>query len=264
MSRKPVLTTTTTIVPTPRPVSVATEEKKESKEPLGWSDDDEIVEKSPLVPTTGFSICAFSGASKGDLASILRLKPTVRGGAKAWCIPIAYAANMTTSGSGFINATLPVATVAATSYFTSLATLFDEFYVERMDVMFQPQTRYQSLPSTTSTEYHGTPLGVASMFEDTTVYTNINQMASNPTFQFSHSSSPFSYSWVNNVARSKAMSSEPTSTQAALGWVRTNATPAQYYGGLVQFIGSATYAMHASINAGIIAVRYKVWFRAKS
>lgn len=186
------------------------------------------------------------------------------GGGKEWSVPIAGAANLVTSGSGFINATFAVASVAATSYFVSLATLFDEFYVESVDIWYQPFTRYQVLPSTSSTEGNGSAVGVASLFLDTTVYTNLSQMPSNPTFELHHSSSPFKYKWKNNVTRKKAMSSEPTSTQAALGWVRTNATPAQYYGGLVQLLGTTTYAMHASTGVGVLAYRFNTFFRAKA
>ncbi len=199
-----------------------------------------------------------------DLLSTLMLKPVGSGGDKCWKIPISGAANLSTSGSGFINAALTMAGVAATSYFVSLATLFDEFYIESCDIYYQPTTRYQTLPSSASTDFNGTPLGIASLFLDSSSYTNINQMPSNPTFKFAHTSSPFTYTWRNNVKRKEAMSSEPTSTQAALGWVRTNATPAQYYGGTVQFIGSTSSAMRISTAVGILAYRWNVWFRAKA
>ncbi len=201
-------------------------------------------------------------------ASLSVVKPvklvSTSGGAREWYIPIGSATNLSTNGSGLISAALSVSTVAALSNFTSLATMFDEFFVESVDIWYQPQTRYQVLPSTSSTEFNGTPLGIASLFLDTSSYTNINQMPANPTFALAHTSSPFKYTWRNNVKRKTATSVEPTSTQASLGWVRTNATPAQYYGGTVQFVGSASSAMHASTVCGVIAYKFNVWFRAKA
>jgi hypothetical protein len=186
------------------------------------------------------------------------------GGAKEWMIPIPYAANLSTSGSGFISAAVLPVSATAVSSFTSLAALFDEFFIEAMEIHYQPQTRYQVLPSTTTSEHNGTPLGIASQYLDVVAYTNINQMPANPTFKFAHSSSPFRYVWKNNVKRSSAVSTEPDATHPSLSWVRTNATPAQYYGGAVNIIGSATSAMHASTVVGVVAVRYVAWFRAKS
>lgn len=238
MSRK--IMQVTQALTTPRLVVDSKEEKK----------DDDPVDISLPLPR--------------DLLSTLMLKPSVSGGDKCWKIPIGGAANLSTNGSGLISSALTMAGVSATSYFTSLATLFDEFYIESCTIQYQPSTRYQTLPSSASTDFNGTPLGIASLFLDTSSYTNINQMPANPTFKFKHTSSPFTYVWKNNVRRSEAMSSEPTSTQAALGWVRTNATPSQYYGGTVQFIGSASSAMRVSTVVGILAYRWDVWFRAKA
>jgi hypothetical protein len=217
------------------------ETKEEKKE-----DEYQVVLSQPTISLSSFKM--FSG----------------KGGKKEWMIPIPYAANLLTNGSGLISAAVLPASIAATSYFVSLATLFDEFFIESLSVHYQPQTRYQVLPSTTSTEFNGTPLGIASIFLDSSTYTNINQMPANPTFKFHHTSSPFSYKWANNVKRSSAVSEEPDATHASLSWVRTNATPAQYYGGAVVLLGSASSAMHASTTVGILAVRANVWFRAKS
>ncbi len=192
-------------------------------------------------------------------------KPSVSSGGKTeYHIPMSYAANLSTSGSGLISAAVLPVSVTATTYFASLATVFDEFFVESMEICYQPMTRYQVLPNTSSSEFNGTPLGVASLYLDSTTYTNINQMPGNPTFKFFHSSSPWKYTWKNNVKRSSAVSVEPDATHPTLSWCRTNATPAQYYGGAVPIIGSATSAMHASTIVGIVAVRYHVWFRARS
>jgi glutathione peroxidase-family protein len=179
-------------------------------------------------------------------------------------IPVPYAANLATNGSGLISASVLGSSCPAATTFTSLATLFDEFFIESFKVFYQPSTRYQVVPSTTSSEFNGTPLGCASLFFDLTAYTNINQMPANPTFKFYHSSDPWEYTWVNNVKRKSAVSEEPDATHNSLSWVRTNATPAQYYGGAVSILGSASSAMHVSTTVGIIAVRYNVWFRSKS
>ncbi len=186
------------------------------------------------------------------------------GGAKEWMIPVPYAANLTTNGSGLIAAALTVSSVAAASSFTSLAALFDEFYVEKLDVKYQPATRYQVLPSTTTSEFNGTALGLASTYLDTVAYTNINQMPANPTFKFVHTSSPFTFVWRNNVKRKSAVSVETSSSLPSLSWVRTNASTAQYYGGTVQIIGSASSAMHASTVVGVICFRADCWFRSKA
>ena len=203
--------------------------------------------------------------STPKLVSLRPLK-TVTGssGDRQLLIPLSFAANLSTNGSGFISASVLPSSIPATTGFTSLAAVFDEFFIESMEIHYQPMTRYQVLPNTTSTEFNGTALGLASLYLDATAYTNINQMPGNPSFKFCHTSSPFKYTWKNNVSRKSAVSEEPDSSHASLAWVRTNATPAQYYGGAVTVLGSASSAMHASTVVGIVAVRYNVWFRSKS
>lgn len=218
-------------------------ESKEEKE----KEDFEVCTLAPVVPRF---LMPFISKSKG--------------GAKEWLIPIPFAANLASNGSGFVSAAVLMSSCAAASAFTSLATIFDEFFIESAKIHYQPVTRYQVLPSTSSSEFNGTPLGCASLYMDLTPYTNINQMPANPTFQFHHTSDPFIYTWRNNVKRESAVSEEPDSTHNSLSWVRTNATPAQYYGGAVSLIGSASSAVHASTTLGIVAVRYKCWFRSKS
>ncbi len=223
-------------------------ESKEEKKELKVEDETLVLLSSPLRAVT-------LGLGKPRMGST---------GAKEWLIPIPFAANLTTSGSGLINAAVTIASAAAATQFTSCASVFDEFFVESAEVFYQPMTRYQVLPSTTSTEFNGTALGLASLYLDTVPYTNINQMPANPSFKFVHTSSPWKYTWRNNVKRSSATSEEPDSSHSSLMWVRTNATPSQYYGGVVSILGSASAAMHASTIVGIIAVRFNVWFRAKA
>ncbi len=220
-------------------------ESKEEKKLTTYDDDSVVVTAIPKL------ILPFISKSSS-------------GGRREWMIPIPFAANLATGVSGLISSAVTMASATATTYFVSLATLFDEFFIESAHVMYQPSTRYQVLPSTSSSEFNGTPLGLASTFIDTIPYTNINQMPANPTFRFKHSSSPFTFVWKNNVKRSSAVSEEPDSTHNSISWVRTNATPAQYYGGTVAILGSASSAMHATTVVGIVAVKYEVWFRAKN
>jgi len=241
---------------TPRSSSTV-ESKEEKKElipvPLVRTDRDEEAEVEILVNPTLKSITLGLG------------KPTAgKDGKKQWMVPISYAANLATNGGGLVAASVTISSVAAASVFTSLATIFDEFFVESAETFYQPMTRYQTLPSTTSTEFNGTALGLASLYVDSVAYTNINQMVANPSFKFVHSSSPWKYTWRNNVKRSSAVSEEPDSSHPSCAWVRTNATPAQYYGGYVNIIGSASSTMHASTTLGVLAVRFNTWFRAKS
>jgi len=171
------------------------------------------------------------------------------------------------SGGGFITQTYAVSLVAGTSDFTSLANIFDEFFVEKMHLHYQPASRYNVLTGgTAGTNEQSLPLGVISLFHDTGVFSTIADMASAVGFKYHNSSDPFKHTWVNNedYKTGVVVTDSTSATTPSQGWCLTSTTPASNYAGLVQCLSPTISGLPGTAYLGTIVLKWDVLYRQRS
>jgi len=174
----------------------------------------------------------------------------------------------TTVTTGVINQSVTVANVASLPEFADLAGLFDEFFVKRLKLSYQPVSRYapQFISSATAVGPASVPLGLASLFHGAPAYATIAAQTENKTFEYAHSGDPWTYSWRNNE-KSKSTVLVASSTSSALpsqGWCLTSATPAALYTGFAQVLGAAATGFATATVVGVLVIEYDCLFRARA
>jgi hypothetical protein len=166
------------------------------------------------------------------------------------------------NGSGFVNSVINISLVAGLSEFTSYATLFGEFFVTKVDIMWQPQSQYGSW-SAGSAAATGQPLGVLSLHHGITAPTTIALASSNSSFKYAHTNHPWKYRWTNIEDPKSKVVISPTSTLATptQAWCLTDATSSGAYTGQVQFISPTNLGVTAALPLGTYIVKWEVLFR---
>jgi len=166
------------------------------------------------------------------------------------------------NGSGFVNAVIAVSNVAGLSEFSSYATLFGEFFVTKMDVLYQPQSIYGSWPAA-STAATGQPLGVLSLHHGITAPTTLALAAPNASIKYAHTGNPWKYRWVNIDDRKARVVTSPLAGASVptQSWCLTDSTASASYTGQVQFISPTNVGVPAATQLGNFLVKWEVYFR---
>jgi len=174
------------------------------------------------------------------------------------------------AGSGYINSSAAINNVTALAEFTSLATLFDEFFVLRMKIQYMPFSRYQApLTFGLGSEQSNIPIGMASLHHGQTAYTagGLGTMANNSTFMVATTGDPWEYTWKNveKPDEGTLVTSSTSTATPSQGWCLTAATPAAAYTGFVQFLSTNTgQALPASTPVGQLFCYFYCLFRTRS
>ena len=155
---------------------------------------------------------------------------------KVYPFRISTALNMSSSAGGIINSTINAQAVQSIADYTSLSAIFEEFFITRFDVTWQPVSQYQfpltGLPDGKTVA--NLPVGCANLLNAAPVYSSMASMTNNFHYKHVNSGRPFSYSWINDQSPKGGILSTSSTTQM---WCST--TSGQTYTGAVQFMSQA-------------------------
>jgi hypothetical protein len=170
--------------------------------------------------------------------------------------------NMSSSGTGTVNSVIAVSTLSGNSEFAALAGVFNEFFVTRMNCVWQPNSRYNGpIGSAVATTATSLPIGLASLNHGAAAYTSLGAMSENYRFAYSNTSDPFSYSWHNIESPSSTVL--PATAAASQSWSGVGNVAS--YQGVVQILSqSAPPALPVTAVLGTFAVSYRVLFRIRT
>lgn len=168
--------------------------------------------------------------------------------------------NMSSSGAGIVNAVINTSTCASLADFTALSGVFNEFFITRMDCIWEPASMYNGpvgyLPASTVTSL---PLGAAQLQHFAATYSTVGAMSENYDFVYHNTGRPFTYSW-KNVEKSN-VDTVPETAGAGQGW-----QPVIYgssYSGSIQFLTTVLPTLPASAVLGTFFVSYDCIFRLR-
>jgi hypothetical protein len=168
--------------------------------------------------------------------------------------------NMSSSAAGIVNSVINVYAVGSSTDFVSLAAIFDEFFVVRMDCHWQPNGHYtgplgQASPQVVLTSL---PLGCASLAHTSIPYTSVSALGNNFHRGYHNTGDPFKYTWTN----SESPENGDHAVSTTQGWCTTS--NASYYQGMVQFMSQAAPpALPASQVLGSFMVDWFILFRTR-
>jgi hypothetical protein len=213
---------------------------------------------TPPAPSSGW----FKTEVKTDPFT-LKLARSVAG-SKIYRIPVGTNLAINANGSGFINAVIATATVAATSDFTTFAGIFDQFFVVSMTAHYTPVSRYNyPLTGVTATSVSSLPLQVTSLQHASAAYSTTSTMANHDGVVMHNTADPFVHKWIN-VEKPCVMVAPTSSGLATQNWCETAATPAALYTGQIQFLtDQSTPPLQVSARIGSFLVRYDVLWRVR-
>lgn len=179
---------------------------------------------------------------------------------KHYRIRISTALDMSSGGTGLINSTISNSVLTSNTQFVALSQVFNEFFVEKFLVSWQPVSRYNyPLTGVTATSVSSAPLGKASLQHGQTAYTSLGGMASNYVFKYHNTGDPFRAEWVN-VEKSSSPT-VVTTTGVTQAW--TSVGNVANYQGSLQFRTQIPPPLPATQVIGTFATHFFVLFRVK-
>lgn len=179
---------------------------------------------------------------------------------KVYAIRLSTALNMSSSASGTINSTIATDAVRSSTDFSSISSIFNEFFVVRVDAHWMPNSRYQyPLTGAIGTNLANLPFGCAQLHNFATAYTSMGSLANNYAVKYVSSADPFTYSWINENPPTSTVLSTTSVTET---WADTGGS--QTYGGSIQFMSqSAPPALPVSQVLGTFMTHYELLFRVR-
>lgn len=204
----------------------------------------------PTMKDASQTIISMRYSSKKELRMILGASYQVSSGA-----------------SGITNQVVQVANIANNPDFTSFAALFNEFFVTKMEVTYEPQSRYNKQATAAGVrQVTDVPLVVAELQHAQPVYANHADACNNGGLKICNSADPWKVTWVNDEKKSSAVLPTPAITGAlpTQSWCSTDVIPASLYTGQLQILSPAS--IPNSINNylyGTVVVRWEVFFRSR-
>lgn len=165
--------------------------------------------------------------------------------------------------SGFINQVVSNDLVSALSEFTSLATLFSEFFINKFEVTYQPLNRYAK-QSTGGVQ--DVPIVIADLQHATATYQSHTAASANGNLLIANTADPWKATWVNTeVKRSGvAPSGSTASPLPCQGWCLTASDNASLYTGSLQIVSPTVYDGTPSALLGTAVVRWSISFRSRA
>jgi len=227
----------------------------EYKEPLSVITD-------PAAPTILKNVREYERAStESTLALSSVLFDMFKG--HEYSFSLSTSVNMSSSGGGIVNSTVSNSLLASNAAFASLAGVFNEFFVERMRLVWQPVGRYNgpigSAPATNATSL---PIGLCSLQHGASAYSSLALMSENFKFAYANTSDPFEYTWIN--VEDFRIPTAPVLVVSTPGQSWMLVRDVAQYQGTVQIIsGSAPPALPVSQVLGAFVVEHLVRFRIR-
>jgi hypothetical protein len=176
---------------------------------------------------------------------------------------------VSSGSSGITNQTVNVNLVSVLSDFISMATLFNEFFVTKMEVTYEPQSRYSKQATVGGVrQVTDVPLVVATLQHAMPTYPDHSSACQNGDLKICNSADPWKVRWSNNEKKSSTVAPVPESTTALAlptqSWCSTNSPSSQVYTGALQIL-SPTAIPNSLTNYlyGSVVVRWEVFFRSR-
>jgi hypothetical protein len=190
---------------------------------------------------------------------------TIRGlfGDKTYAFRLSTVLFMNSTGSGNVNSIIGVATIGGLSEFSSLTTLFNEVFVSKMTVRWEPVSRYNGpVGFVNTTSVASLPIMVADLQHGAVVYGTIADAANNFRRSYQNTGVPFTFVWKNTESSKERILPNPDSTTSPTqSWCQTNNVG--NYTGSLQFISNTAVAMPPSANLGNFVVDWDLLFRVR-
>lgn len=230
---------------------------------------EETKEPIPQYKGADYPVALLSGARKWRTVATETsnsLLTVMRGmfGDQPYRVSLKTAFTMSSSGGGVVNSALFNSGIASLSQFTALASVFDEFYIWKVRVFWQPASRYNGpigFVATTYTTAANVPLGVAKLQHSQAAYATLGAMANNAGFEYVSTGDPFSCTWVNADPGTSTVVAMSGQTNPFQGWGPC-ANVSALAGGL-QFLSNTTPALPVSAVLGSFVTAYDVSFRLR-
>jgi hypothetical protein len=184
-------------------------------------------------------------------------------GTKVYPFRLSTALNMSSSGAGIVNSTINMSVVQSSTDFSSFATIFQEFFIVKCTVNWQPVSRYNypltAVVTPTPTSVSSLPFVCAQLQHAATVYTSMSSALNNYDAKYHSTGDPFTYHWVNVETPDSKVETTTSGTQS---WCDTSS--GQLYTGAIQFLSqSAPPGLPTSQVLGTFATHFDVLFRVR-
>lgn len=165
-------------------------------------------------------------------------KSMFRGG--VYPFRLSTALNMSSSGAGAINSVINIDAVRSSTDFSALSGIFEEFFVVKCHVDYQPVSRYQyPLGGTSTLSVANLPIGVASLQHAAVAYTSASALLNNYAAAWHSTGDPFSFTW-KNVESPNTYGIKETDSKNTQGWCDMGTGGGQAYTGQIQIISQST------------------------
>lgn len=185
---------------------------------------------------------------------------------KNYAFILSQGLQLVASGTGFINSVVTCSSVSSSFDFSSFATIFDEFFITKMVVKYEPNNRYNWPvgvgPTTQTTSW---PLMVVNLQHAMPGYSSFTSISNNATAKLLNTADPWHFTW-HNVERFKdtTVVNPTTSGIAVQGWCQTSSTAAGAYTGSIQMLSPTTgTGMPGGSIVGQIIVQAHCLFRCR-
>lgn len=181
-------------------------------------------------------------------------------GERVYRFRLSTALSMSSNGAGIVNAVINTASVGSLGDFTALSGIFNEFFVVRFDVKWEPASMYNGpVGYSPATTVSSLPLGCAQLQHAAATYSTLGAMTESYDFRYENTGRPFTYAWVNVEdinTKTVPETSGPSQSWAPVAYAST-------YNGSLQFLTAALPTLPVSANLGTFAVHYEVAFRLR-
>jgi hypothetical protein len=227
----------------------------------------ELVEekKTPISPSKPLSLCSHSMITYTPTpqSSLFKTVLTKMFGDRTYSFRISTALSLSSSGTGIINSVINNSTLASNPDFTALAGVFNEMFVVRHCVEYQPVSRYQyPVTGTSALSASSLPLGCAQLQHGQAAYTSLASMTENFAFKFVSTGDPFSYAWVNNEKPDMGNNFSTGAGAPSQGW--TDVVDVGSVLGTTQYLTlAAPPALPVSQQIGVFLVEWEVLMRVR-
>lgn len=182
---------------------------------------------------------------------------------------LGYIGAITTNSTGAINAAVNCSTLNTTSEFSSIAGIFDEYFIHSFKVLYEPFNQFFGPavvePAPFTSWSSGLLIG-APLYHGAASYLSASSMINNIDFKTLHTGRRWTMVWTNNenpksgvVVAASTSSSTPTQ-----GWCPTTGTPSGFYTGALQFRTSLPLSNTTSITCGQTVIMFDVSFRVRA
>jgi len=206
-------------------------------------------------PPLGFKVVP----TKSKDLSLTLLKSVLAG--KEMQFRIATVLDMSSTGTGAINSTISCNTITSNAEFTALSLLFEEFFINKLTVRWQPVSRYNGpVGFAPLTNIGSRPMVCACLQHQQSAYTNMSGASNNYQARIQNSGDPFTYTWVNVEKKSSTVAVEATGPIQS--WAGFGRIPD--YTGTIQFISqSAPPALPTTQVLGTFMVDWDISVRVR-